>query len=175
MDSTQQTLNNIITHMKNLEDIVKDLQDKMKDSIMPIQFKNYYYNNMPNTTRYITSDCKLFVNINTNTGANVMNLIMSDMTDIHLYFAQKQNSLRLFNDMEIITNDMHDFINNEYNMNIVVPSNKVIKVWYNPEHMINNNSANIFYEGTYDPSILRHGMVIWMGTVEHMDCLPDML
>jgi len=174
MDTTQQTLHNIITHMKNLEDTIKDLQDKMKDSIIPIQFKNYYYNH-PNTTRNINSDSKLFIDSHTELGLNVMNRVMIDINDTSLYFTEKQTSMKLFNDMEHITHDMHDFIANEHNMKIVVPSNKIIKVWYNPQHMNNNNIASVFYEGTYDPSILRYGMVIWMGTIENMDCLPDML
>jgi hypothetical protein len=177
MEPTPEVIKNLIIHMKKLEDRVLFLEDKleqMEHAYLPVILKNFYYNNFPNVDKIIMSESKLFIDTNTELGLNIMNRIMLDISDPNTYFAQKQQSMRLFKDFEIMDNDIKDFIANEHNSSIIIPRNMIIKVWYNPA-FYDTNTASIYYEGTYDPSIFRYGMVIWMGTIECMDCLPNKL
>lgn len=177
MEPTAEVIKNLIIHMKKLEDRILFLEDKleqMHNAYLPIILKNFYYNNFPNVDRHIMSESKLFIDSNTELGLDIMNRIMIDISDPHAYFTQKQQSMRLFKDFEIIDNCINDFIANEHNNSIIIPRNMVIKVWYNPTKY-ETDKATIYYEGTYDPSILKYAMVIWMGMIEYVDELPDKL
>ena len=172
MDS-QNTINTLIEQINILTNKVTILEDQLENSNMLIQFKNYYYNNYPNKDRHILSESKIIVNMNNNIGLNLFNKIMVDMMDPHLYFTAKQQTMRLFKDIEYIDNDFFDFVNN--NNDVIVPKNKVIKVWQNSHHINNNGNASIYYEGQYQANIFTHAIVIWMGSIEYIDDLPNNL
>lgn len=163
---------NIITHliqeMTNLKNKVATLEEQLENSNFPIQFRNYYYNNFPYKDRHILSESKIMVDMNKEIGLNIFNKIMVDMMNPDIYFTAKQQTLRLFNDMEYFDYDYFDFINN--NNDVIIPKNKVIKVWYG-----NNNMASIFYNGTYNSDIFKNALVIWMGSMEYIDELPNKL
>jgi hypothetical protein len=164
--TSQDTINTLIEQIKNLTNKVYMLEEQLENSNMPIQFKNYYYNNYPNKDRHILSESKIMVNMNNNIGLNLFNKIRVDMEDDHLYFTAKQQTYRLFKDMEYMDNDFFDFVNS--NSDIVVPKNKVIKVW-------SNGDASIYYDGIYSSNIFMNAVVIWMGIIEYIDELPNKL
>lgn len=166
----QNTLTNIIKQITELKNKVASLEEQLEHSILPIQFKNYYYNNYPNTDRHILSESKIMVNMNNEIGLNLFNKIMVDMMNPDLYFNAKQQTMRLFKDMEYIDNDFFDFVNN--NSDIVVPKNKVLKIWKDTQHIFNDGYATIYYEGQYQANIFTHAIVVWMGTIEYVDDLP---
>ena len=168
----QNIITNIIQEMNELKNKVALLEEQLENSNMPIQFKNYYYNNFPYKDRHILSESKIMIDMNNEIGLNIFNKIMFDITNPDLYFLAKQQTQRLFNDMEFFDSDYFDFINN--NNEIIVPKNKVIKVWYNKQNM-NNDMASIFYNGTYNSNIFNCALVIWMGSIEYIDELPNKL
>jgi len=166
MDS-QNKINTLIEQINILTNKVVILEHQVENSNIPIQLKNYYYNYYPNKDRHILSESKIMMDINKEIGLNIFNKIMIDMEDPHLYFTAKQQTMRLFKDMEYFDNDMFDFINNN-NATIIVPKNKVIKVW-------SNDNACIYYDGVYSSNIFKKAVVIWMGHIEYIDELPDKL
>jgi hypothetical protein len=171
----QNTLTNIIKQITELKNKVASLEEQLDQCIVPIQFKNYYYNNYPNKDRHILSESKIMVNMNNEFGLNLFNKIMVDMEDTNLYFTAKQQTMRLFKDMEYMDNDFFDFVNNNNSDIVVVPKNKVIKVWQDPQHINNNGFATIYYEGQYQANIFTHSIVTWMGSIEYVDDLPNKL
>ena len=171
----QNIINTLIEQINILTNKVTTLNEQLENSNIPIQFNNYYYNNLPNKDRHILSESKIMVNMNNEIGLNLFNKIMVDMEDPHLYFNVKQQTHRLFKDMEYMDNDFFDFVNNNNNNIIIIPKNKVIKVWQTPQYNNNDGHASIYYEGQYQANIFNHAMVVWMGTIEYVDDLPNKL
>jgi hypothetical protein len=148
------------------------LETQLENCMLPIEFKNYY-NNFPTIDRLIFSESKIMVDKNTELGNKIINKIIDGMNDIQLYFTTRQQYMRLFKDMEFFDEQLYDHVIN--NNIIIVPKNKVIKVWRvkNPEQ--SNELASIYYNGIYDSNILLYAIVIWMGSIEYIDELPDKL
>jgi hypothetical protein len=94
---------------------------------------------------------------------------------MELYFTTRQQYMRLFKDMEFFDEKLYDHVMN--NNIIIIPKNKVIKVWYDIKKTgpSNNSIASIYYDGIYDSNILKYAIVIWMGSIEYIDDLPNNL
>jgi hypothetical protein len=150
------------------------LETQLENCMLPIEFKNYY-NNYDTIDRLIFSESKIMVDKNTELGNNIINKIIDGMDNNQLYFITRQQYMRLFKDMEFFDDKLYNHVMN--NNIIIVPKNKVIKVWYDIKKpgQSNNSIASIYYDGVYDSNILIYAIVIWMGSIEYVDELPDKL
>lgn len=165
---------NNINKYNTLINRICQLETQLENCMLPIEFKNYY-NNYATIDRLIFSESKIMVDKNTELGNNIINKIIDGMDDSQLYFTARQQYMRLFKDMEFFNEELYDHVMN--NNIIIVPKNKVIKVWYDIKKpgQSNNDVASIYYDGVYDSNILKYAIVIWMGTIEYIDELPDKL
>lgn len=161
-----QSINNILNQINHLAMRVNQLEEKLAVSNQPIQLRYFYYNNLPNINKYIYNESKLFVSSN-NIGQNMFNALVNNGNNNNMLPEYRIIYNRLMNDFEYIDNDMNDFVN--MNRQIIIPENKMIKVW------TNINNPIVYIPGTYNSNIFANSIFIWMGSIECNDDLPNNL
>jgi hypothetical protein len=163
----QQSINNILNQLNHLTMRVNEMEEKLAISNQPIQLRHFYYNNLPNNHKYIYNESKLFVNRFNNIGQNMFNELLNNGINNNMLPEYISIYNRLINNFEYIDNDMIDFVN--MNRQIIIPENKMIKVWINTIHPV------VYIPGTYNSNIFANSIFIWMGSNEYSDDLPNNL
>ena len=169
MEYTPHILNNIVIKFEQLENKIYQLEKQLLLCNQPIQFINCYYNNFPKTDKNILSESKIMVKRDNMIGQSILDKITYKMHEADLLIEQKQLYMRLFKDFEYFDDDLIDFISNKHDQQIVIPENKVMKVWRDQQ------LVSTYYTGRYQPQILKNCVAIWMGDMECINDTPNNL
>jgi len=175
MEITSQDCSNIIEliryqtgHINFLENEIDTLFKLIQKCDIPIQFINFY----KNESKYIHASSKMIISRINIAKHDILDKLFTFIPNYHFDFdiMKKVKYNRLLEHFEFM-DDYYDFFINNTNHQIIIPKNKVIKVWinYDKPFIFDSNTTQLPLQ------ILLSAMVIWMGNEEYINDIPDNL
>ena len=175
MELTRQDCSNIINLLHSQTERINFLENEM-DSLfkliqkcdIPIQFINFY----KNESKYIHSSSKMIICKMKVSNHDILDKLFTFIPNYNFDsdMIKKVKYNRLLEHFEFMDDYYNFFINNSSH-EIIIPKNKIIKVWINYDKpiIINSNTTQ------FPLQLLLSAMVIWMGNEEYINDIPDNL